>query len=91
MEPLSSNHVLTPLLGDEVLVSEISALGPIRPRGKQRLANHGVLSVLKAKAHPAILQTLSRSSALSLYLNIFGSVRLRILRRHPQPSQTHGK
>lgn len=39
MEPLSSNHVLTPLLGDEVLVSEISALGPIRPRGKQRLAN----------------------------------------------------
>lgn len=39
MEPLSRNHVLTPLLGDEVLVSEICALGPIRPRGKQRLAN----------------------------------------------------
>lgn len=37
MEPLSRNHVLTP--GDEVLVSEICALGPIRPRGKQRLAN----------------------------------------------------
>ena len=31
--------MLTPLLGDEVLVSEICALGPIRPRGKQRLAN----------------------------------------------------
>lgn len=31
MEPLSRNHVLTPLLGDEVLVSEICALGPIRP------------------------------------------------------------
>ncbi|CAL0314948.1 unnamed protein product [Lupinus luteus] len=39
MESLSRNHVLTPLLGDEVLVSEICALGPIRPRGKQRLAN----------------------------------------------------
>lgn len=39
MEPLSRNHVLTPLLGDAVLVSEICALGPIRPRGKQRLAN----------------------------------------------------
>lgn len=39
MEPLSRNHVLTPLLGYEVLVSEIWALGPIRPRGKQGLAN----------------------------------------------------
>lgn len=62
MEPLSRNHVLTPLLGDEVLVNEICALGPIRPRGKQRLANfHNV----ETKDFGIVLETIASLRQLS--------------------------